>query len=303
VDVEAGLDDRRRSEHIRITSRNFQHLNSRLVLSLWPERRETGDRAHLLHASRPALSIGSTRLCIKLLTLRSTSLFKKRQDDHSSSYSPTNVLIRRLPRAASRSYHHIQRRPGEGHVSGFAGVGVALSASTSTLEARKLAQHLLPARRPSAALRLRVIPIPTPWDHARRVNRTRCVFAISTSTFPSRNSGPGPVLDSPAGPDEARDHLDTNGEIAVALGEGVASGCARCTVSHSHQHLLSRSGAAKARLRGPPTSVWPKPTQPQTSLSICVLRLSRSSITASIAVRDHRSRVNEKSFRAVETHS
>ena len=115
------------------------------------------------------------------------------------------------------------------------GIGVALSASTSTSSRswRSSSFCATPKRCSSSTTTM-----PSSFGITSR-ERTRCV-PIRTSTLPSLKSGEHLLHVGRLA--EARHHLDADGEVAVAVAEGVPVLLREHRRRHEHQHLLAVDG-------------------------------------------------------------
>ena len=180
-DVEAGLDDRRRDEHVRVAAQERVHLLLQLALAHLPVRdEETEVRRELLQLLRRLLDRLDAVVEVEGLPL-ALDLALERELDSSSSYSPTVVRIGRRP-SGGVSMIEMSRSP-ESDMCSVRGIGVALSVSTSTSRRSDRSSSFCATPKRCSSSRM---TSPSSFGITSRL-RIRCV-PIRTSTFPAWKS-------------------------------------------------------------------------------------------------------------------
>ena len=212
-DVEARLDDRRRDEHVRVAGEEREHVLLELALAHLAVRDEEAElRAELAELLGGLLDRLDAVVQVEGLPL--------------ALVLPLERDLARAPRRTRRracgsgggpaggvSITLMSRSPASDMCS-VRGIGVAVSASTSTSRRSwRRSSFWATPKRCSSSTTTR----PRSLGMTSR-DRTRCV-PIRTSTFPSANSAQHGLHVGRL--PEARDHLHADGQVAVALAEGV----------------------------------------------------------------------------------
>ncbi len=282
-DVEARLDDRRRDEHVRVAGEERDHLLLQLVLAHLTVRDEEAQaRAELLQLLRPPPRSSRRGCGGRTPGRRVRPRARAPCAMSSSSYSPTKVRIGRRP-SGGVSITEMSRSP-ESDMCSVRGIGVALIASTSTSSRswRSSSFCATPKRCSSST-------ITSPSSFGIDVAREDAVRADQhlDLSFGKVEQRLLRLLRRP----EARDHLDADGEVAVAVLERVPVLLREHRRRHEHQHLLAADGDGE---RGAQRDLGlaeadvaaDEPVHRMRRLEILLDRLDRRALVLGLAVRE-----------------